>query len=314
MNLNQIEKQKISNWIGRFLALTPLVLVFTAFDAHAQSLGDVIGNTTDSLGDFPELLNTVTYILGAFLAVWGIFEFRKVADNPVQNSVKKPVLILLAAGLMISATSIAVAVQNTFVGGLSFAQYAGGGASGGGGGGGLDQIMLSFMTNIKGPMMMLISAFSFLWGSYLIVRGIWKLARAANDGWLSQGSNMTSLFGSFIIGGMLLGWSQMMGSFTGSLFGSATISNHAVLAMSGGSTIFVDRANEAIKAVIMFVQLVGWLSFLRGWFILKAVADGGGQASFQAGLTHIIGGAIAVNLVSLVGAIQTTLGLQAFTL
>ena len=60
------------------------------------------------------------------------------------------------------------------------------------------------------------------------------------------------------------------------------------------------------------MTIIGYISFLRGFFILKEVAEGGGQASLMAAVTHIFGGALAVNLGPLMNAVQSTLGLGTY--
>ena len=64
-----------------------------------------------------------------------------------------------------------------------------------------------------------------------------------------------------------------------------------------------------IAAIVAFVAIIGWVSFIRGLFILRGVSEGSGQASMMAAVTHIIGGAIAVNLGGFIMAVQNTLGI-----
>ena len=58
-------------------------------------------------------------------------------------------------------------------------------------------------------------------------------------------------------------------------------------------------------------MILGWISFIRGWFILRDVAEGNQQASMMAAMTHIFGGALAVNLGPVLNAVQETFGLTA---
>jgi hypothetical protein len=60
------------------------------------------------------------------------------------------------------------------------------------------------------------------------------------------------------------------------------------------------------------MAVLGWISFIRGWFIIRDVAEGSQQASLMAGLTHLFGGALAINLGPVLNAAQTTLGLTAY--
>jgi hypothetical protein len=55
--------------------------------------------------------------------------------------------------------------------------------------------------------------------------------------------------------------------------------------------------------------IIGIISFIRGWFIIRDVAEGNQQASMMAGATHIIGGALAINLGPILAAVQNTLGI-----
>lgn len=70
-----------------------------------------------------------------------------------------------------------------------------------------------------------------------------------------------------------------------------------------------------LKAVGGFVELLGLVSFVRGWMMLVANAQspGGGQGSFGKGVTHIIGGFLLINIYGLVTLIWNTFGLS-FTL
>ncbi|HEX2753172.1 MAG TPA: hypothetical protein VHP34_08775, partial [Alphaproteobacteria bacterium] len=62
-----------------------------------------------------------------------------------------------------------------------------------------------------------------------------------------------------------------------------------------------------------FVMLVGYIAFIRGWFVLKAFADGQQGATVAQGLTFLIGGSLAINLGELVNALQETVGIAGIT-
>lgn len=78
----------------------------------------------------------------------------------------------------------------------------------------------------------------------------------------------------------------------------------SVLAVNvGGST--VPGMDAALQGVLLFVKLVGHLAFIRGFLILKDVGEGKGHASTGRALTHIFGGAAAINInatIALLGA------------
>lgn len=62
---------------------------------------------------------------------------------------------------------------------------------------------------------------------------------------------------------------------------------------------------EALSGVLIFVQLLGHIAFVRGLFLLKD-AGAGKEGTLGRGLTHLLGGAAAIN-------IQTTVGILART-
>ena len=54
----------------------------------------------------------------------------------------------------------------------------------------------------------------------------------------------------------------------------------------------------------------GLLAFLRGVFVLRAAADGQAGASAGRAAMHMLGGVCAWHAESLIGAVQTSLGIQ----
>ena len=52
----------------------------------------------------------------------------------------------------------------------------------------------------------------------------------------------------------------------------------------------------ALQGVLLFVKLVGHIAFFRGFLLLKGVAEGNQQATIGRALTHIFGGAAAINI------------------
>ena len=96
------------------------------------------------------------------------------------------------------------------------------------------------------------------------------------------------------------------------LFGGGPnyIATMSFLSMSSGDANIDSHILAVIGSVVGFMILVGVIAFIRGIFILRDVAEGNGQASLMAASTHIIGGALAVNMGSVINAIQSTFGLS----
>jgi intracellular multiplication protein IcmC len=74
----------------------------------------------------------------------------------------------------------------------------------------------------------------------------------------------------------------------------------------------IAHVQAVISAVLQFMIVLGVVAFLRGIYIIREVAEGNGQASLMAGITHMVGGSLAVNLGPVMNAAQNTLGLTAY--
>lgn len=65
----------------------------------------------------------------------------------------------------------------------------------------------------------------------------------------------------------------------------------------------------AMKAIVGLVQIIGVISFIRGWMHLVGNAQQpGGQHSFGRAMTHIVGGVLAINIVGVVNIIWNSFG------
>lgn len=62
---------------------------------------------------------------------------------------------------------------------------------------------------------------------------------------------------------------------------------------SGGGA---PGAAAALEGVLLFVKMIGHIAFLRGFLILKGVAEGSQNQTVGKALTHILGGAAAINI------------------
>lgn len=69
------------------------------------------------------------------------------------------------------------------------------------------------------------------------------------------------------------------------------------------------RWTRLVEVVVYITQIVGIIAFIRGWILLSRTANSQGQPSMMAkGITHILGGLMAMNIVGMVELINATLG------
>jgi hypothetical protein len=180
--------------------------------------------------------------------------------------------------------------------------------------GGLDCMMIRLIADVSGPLQALTSLFCYLAGIIIIIMAVRRMMESADKG--VRGPLGVGTFGMLALGGCLLSFNTMLATISASMFptllgaaGVQTLEQTAALSYAPGLTAgSLASVNSVLTSVLAFAFLVGMISILRGMFILKDVADGG-NASIMAGMTHLLGGGMAVNLGPMITAVQNTLGL-----
>jgi len=85
--------------------------------------------------------------------------------------------------------------------------------------------------------------------------------------------------------------------------------------MGQGSTLLRYTSSSSFSAqwadlantLIMFLQFLGFMSFVKGWLILsKSAAPGQQPGNFAKGMTHVIGGIGLVNIVGVAEILRNT--------
>lgn len=276
----------------------------------SAGLGQLLVNLDNAFQSPQKLFAFIAYVFGIGFALWALVEFIKSTDSPQQYPVRRPIMIMITASCLLATPTIITALTATFNGIASIAFS--GGLTSASAGPALDQILARVIVNIHGPFLALLGDFCLIAGVAFAMIGIFRLMKSAQDGPKAPWGMGT--IGTFLTAAALMAVPQFLGGVQTSMFGSTAISTYAVLANTDGmDPLIVSRANQAIQAVFMFVQLVGFISFVRGIFILRSYSEGDQQATMAAGLTHIFGGAIAVNLPAFTNAVQQTLGLVGLT-
>ena len=286
-------------------------------------MGELMCNFIGHASALPAFLSAIGYLIGLVLGLWGILKLRDHVLNPSQTGLWEGISRLLAGGAFFSLPILVEVGRNTLVGGgagglTSFLGLANSVTSynstgcGAGGGAGLDMQMVCFMDDIMGPMHIVTNFFAYVAGIIFIMIGISRLIKSAQDGARGPGGIGTVM--TFLAGGALISYNEILRAFSTSLTGPGATKTFAKISYAKGAmtTAEAEAAHNTITAVLQFVIVVGLISFVRGIFIVRNVAEGNQQASIMAGVTHLIGGALAVNLGPLLNAVQTTLGLTGF--
>lgn len=292
--------------VGGLVNQVSSALGFGNVFSGGPGIGAIICNLMLHSFAFPAFLTAISYLFGLVLGVWGLLKIKDHVLNPQQTSVWEGVSRLLAGGAFFALPVVVTAAYNTVA--EFIIPHLNSGFSGATSAGGLDAVMAGFMADILGPLDLLFKFFAFSAGIVLVMIGISRLLKSAQEGARGPGGIGTIM--TFIIGGALLSFGPMITAGSMSLFGSPLTTTTAQLQyVQGLNGQEVQHVHAVISAIIKFMIVLGLASFLRGLFIMRAVAEGNSQASMIAGVTHIIGGALAVNLGPLINAVQNTLGI-----
>lgn len=301
-NMNEI------NRLGVFVLLTTLLVSIGPDMAAASTLGGVIENVLISGDKLPGLFTGFCYLAGIFFGFWGILKLKEHVENPNNPTIWDPIKRLTAGGAFFAAPTVMAAAVGSLaadnVDEMAYSKFNSGGA----GTLGLDGMLVKLITDVWEPMHYLLIGFCYLAGIIFIIMGISRLLKSEQDG--PRGPTGIGTIMTFLVGGALLSVDQMLGATLGSLFGNNSTTSFGELAYKAGMDATAQgHAHAVIAAIIAFVAIIGWVSFIRGLFILRGVSEGSSQASMMAAITHILGGALAVNLGGFITAIQSTLGI-----
>lgn len=310
----------------KIIALFSGVLFFSLTQtdaAHAQTLGTYIGNVFNN-GVFDvnvkRLLIGTSYLFGIVLGFMGILKLKDHVEMPNQVPIWEPIKRFLGGSLFIGVPYVIGAVQGTIQGSTKTGIVDAAGLTGTSGGyntgsvsgNGLDAMLVNLMRDVWGNTHLLLLGFCYIAGVILLMIGISRMIKSEQDG--PRGPMGLGTMMTFIIAGALLSIDGILTAVNNSIFGAGSVRTFATLTYTGGGGAHIGHAEAVIGAIMAFVAILGLISFIRGFFILRGVSEGSSQASMMAAVTHIVGGALAVNLGAVIHAVQNTLGITTFGL
>ncbi|NNM58866.1 MAG: hypothetical protein HKM04_03540 [Legionellales bacterium] len=152
----------------------------------------------------------------------------------------------------------------------------------------------------------IVTGFGYLAGVFFVIVGVHKLKEFGNSAMQSGKLAMKEPFAYIIVGAMLIYFPSTLGVFLTTVYGTSSITPYIGYGAPG------NTFNEIGATIVGIVQFVGLVSFVRGLMMLHKVGVGESQqgASFNKGLTHLIGGIIAMNIVQFGHIISSTLGVS----
>lgn len=279
-------------------------------DAQAQtSLGQVIQGVTDNGLQLRHLFSGAAYMMGLLLGAIAIKKLKDHIENPNSVPLMDPMKRFIAGGAFFALPYVVDVVRATIEGddGVDLAASNFNGAAEGTG---LDAMVVNLIADVFIPLQWMFGSFGYIAGIILVMVGISRLLKSEQDG--PRGPAGIGTIMTFAAAGLLFSINSLIMYFTESMFFTGEIMANGVLEYQDGLGDAVPRIHAVISAIIAFSMIIGWISMIRGIFILRGVSEGNSQASVMAAVTHLIGGALAINLGGVIDAVQYTLGIDTY--
>jgi hypothetical protein len=285
-----------------------------AYNPNVKTLGDMTNSVYNSIVSLQVFLSVISYVLGVFFSITGLQQLRNYVDDPGRNPAHAALLRLGAAAFFVFSPSAANILVNTLSGQSTGTSGVGFAAAptveervdpfdANNAGDGLDQAFGRFVVDIASPLLdNALPIFSYVVGVIFMLVGLKRLALANGEGPQAPGGLGT--MGTFLIGAALMSSGYVMYSLQGSIFGTTIMYSNTHLVTSIDPDM-AERANQTLWAIFIFLRIVGYVSVLRGLFMLRALAEGG-RESMVGVMTHLIAGALLANGGLLVDSIQCT--------
>lgn len=184
------------------------------------------------------------------------------------------------------------------------------------------QNILENLRDVLGPLTTLLLVVSYAAGIGMIFRGLGLLKAFGMP--LTQASRPGELAGPLVY--------IFVGAVLVYLPTTTDVLTHTIFGTNAGSVVDAGRLNlsalgkasdkvlgyapvaiegqwaNLVDTIILYVQFIGFLAFIRGWFIIAHAGQPGVQpGSISKGITHIIGGIVAVNFLPMFEILHNTI-------
>lgn len=186
----------------------------------------------------------------------------------------------------------------------------------------LQEIMQN-LRKLLGPTMVLLMVISYISGIVFMLRGLLMLKSFSMP--LTQATKPGEIAGPLVyifVGTVLIYIPNTTNVLSNTLFGDGV--NHIFSSTSVVDLSAMGKASDKIlgyapvsiegqwatmvDTIVLYMEFIGFLAFLRGWFIISHAGQPGVQpGSITKGIIHIVGGILAINFLPLVNAIHNTI-------
>ena len=266
-------------------------------------LCNIMANSTGGVG----IITGFAYMAGLIAGFLAILKLRQHVENPNSVEIWDPIKRFIMAGAFFALPYVATVVKQTIEGAGGTVYATDTGFNGDAAGVGLDAMIVALVSDIAVPAVWIIGWFGWIAGLIFVFIGISRLMQTEQQG--PKGPMGIGTVTTFLIAGALFSLNSIVTYINGSIFDTNVIATNGVLQYTDGLGGASPHIHAVISAIIAFSIVLGWVSLARGLFIVRGVSEGNSQASMMAAITHLIGGVLAINLGSVIMAVQNTLGI-----
>lgn len=165
--------------------------------------------------------------------------------------------------------------------------------------------MFANLSSSSITMMKLVSGCAFVVGIFLAYRSAIAFKEYADGGGRTQ---LKTPFGIMLAATLMIAFPGTINMATETL--SLGQNTGSILSESGGGGGATGMMSAALTGVLLFVKLVGHIAIFRGILMLKKIAEGQQGAEVGRALTHIFGGAAAVNINATINLLANSVGMS----
>ena len=184
------------------------------------------------------------------------------------------------------------------------------------------QTILNNVSRIIVPLTAMVLIVSFVAGVYMIIHALTMMKKFGNMSMQAQPGELGGPLVQLVVGAVLIYLPSSTDTLANSLFGTSNSifgsDSSSVNYSNAGygsellgyvaSNSFAEQWASMANTLVLYIQFVGFLSFVKGWFILsKSGGHGTQQGTVAKGITHILGGIVAINFVAASNIIYNTI-------
>ncbi len=165
-------------------------------------------------------------------------------------------------------------------------------------------VMIQNLSESAKPIMRLITGAAYVIAMGLFYKALYhmKIYGELRTMMASQ-TNLRQPMTYLLVGSIFLYLPTAMEIFNQTLFGSGNILSFGSW-VGAGSKYYTDT----MIAIFRIVQIMGMISFIRGWLLIVKAVSPGSQATFGKGFTHIVAGVLGLNIIATANLLSATLG------